>query len=133
MATIYGFFYLLFTTFPTVFEGQYGFSSSSSGLVYLGTGVGSMVGLFATGVISDKLVMALAKRNEGNPKPEYRLPVMFLGGLLVPIGLFLVWLECRGTGTLDGSHRQHRVCWCRCGADICEFMPGTKPIQRQMG
>lgn len=32
--------------------------------------------------------MALAKRNGSNPKPEYRLPVMVLGGLLVPIGLF---------------------------------------------
>lgn len=88
VATVYGYIYLLFTTFPTVFEGQYGFSNSSSGLVYLGTGVGSVIGLVATGAMSDRQVMALTKRNGGDPKPEYRLPVMFLGGLVVPIGLF---------------------------------------------
>ena len=43
MAIVYGYLYLLFTTFPRVFEGQYGFSSGSIGLTYLGVGVGSFV------------------------------------------------------------------------------------------
>ncbi|EED19989.1 MFS multidrug transporter, putative [Talaromyces stipitatus ATCC 10500] len=36
---VFGIMYLLFTTFTDVFEGQYGFSISISGLVYLGLGV----------------------------------------------------------------------------------------------
>ena len=89
MATIYGYLYLMFTTFPRVFENQYGFSSGSVGLTYLGTGVGSFLGLVFCAAVSDRLVTALTKRNGGTAKPEYRLPTMFIGALMVPIGLFL--------------------------------------------
>ncbi|KAF2230587.1 MFS general substrate transporter [Viridothelium virens] len=88
-ATVYGYLYLMFTTFPRVFEGQYGFASGSVGLTYLGVGIGAFFGLVFCGAISDRLVKSLTKRNGGPPKPEYRLPVMFVGALLVPVGLFL--------------------------------------------
>jgi hypothetical protein len=89
MAIVYGYLYLMFTTFPRVFEGQYGFSVQSVGLTYLGTGVGSFLGLIFCGLISDRGLKYLTKRNGGAAKPEYRLPAMFVGALLVPIGLFL--------------------------------------------
>ena len=79
----------MFTTFPRVFKGQYGFTNSSIGLVYLVIGVGFLVALFFSGMISDRLVKYLTKRNGGKPKPEYRLPLLFVGALLAPIGLFL--------------------------------------------
>jgi hypothetical protein len=89
MAIIYGYLYLMFTTFPQVFEIQYGFSNGSVGLTYLGTGIGSFFGLVFCGAVSDRLVATLIKRNGGTAKPEYRLPAMFIGALIVPIGLFL--------------------------------------------
>jgi len=89
MATVYGYVYLLFTTFPRVFQIQYGFSSGSVGLTYLGMGIGSFFGLVICGATSDRLVATLMKRHGGTAKPEYRLPTMFIGALLVPIGLFL--------------------------------------------
>ncbi|KAG7041439.1 fluconazole resistance protein [Colletotrichum scovillei] len=58
MAILYGYLYLLFTTFPQVFKQQYGFSQGSAGLAYIGIGVGSVIGL------------------------------LFAGAILVPIGLF---------------------------------------------
>ncbi|KAF2794387.1 MFS general substrate transporter [Melanomma pulvis-pyrius CBS 109.77] len=89
MAIVYGYLYLLFTTFPRVFEIQYGFSVQSVGLTYLGTGVGSFIGLLFCGAVSDRAVKILTKQNGGIAKPEYRLPTMFVGAILVPIGLFL--------------------------------------------
>ncbi|KAI4160852.1 MAG: hypothetical protein LQ342_005377 [Letrouitia transgressa] len=89
MATIYGYLYLMFTTFPRVFEGQYNFSNGSVGLTYLGAGIGSFFGLALCGAVSDRLVVSLTKRNGGTAKPEYRLPTMFIGAWIVPIGLFL--------------------------------------------
>jgi MFS family permease len=89
MATVYGYLYVMFTTFPRVFEGQYSFSNASVGLTYLGVGVGSFFGLVFCGAISDRLVKSLTKRNGGAPKPEYRLPAMLIGAFIVPIGLFL--------------------------------------------
>jgi len=89
MATIYGYMYLLFTTFPRVFQGQYHFSDGSVGLAYLGVGSGCICGLIFCGAFSDRVLMYLTKRNGGEPKPEYRIPVMFVGVFFVPAGLFL--------------------------------------------
>ena len=44
-AIFYGYVYLLFTTFPTAFQGQYHFSTRTSGLAYIGSGVGYLAGL----------------------------------------------------------------------------------------
>ncbi|KAL6720805.1 hypothetical protein ACLMJK_002730 [Lecanora helva] len=89
MAIVYGYVYLLFTTYPRVFQGQYGFSNGSIGLTYLGSGIGSFFGLTICGAVSDRLVTALTKRNGGIAKPEYRVPPMFVGSLLIPTGLFI--------------------------------------------
>ena len=51
MAIVYGYLYLLFTTFPRIFEGQYGFSERSIGLTYLGVGIGSFCGLTFMGIV----------------------------------------------------------------------------------
>ncbi len=61
LAVLYGYLYLLFTTFPRVFEAQYGFSSQTVGLTYIGIGVGALIGLAATGMVSDKLVAQLTQ------------------------------------------------------------------------
>jgi hypothetical protein len=58
-------------------------------LVYIGSGVGSFIALFIMGMVSDKLVTAMTKRNGGKAKPEYRLPLMMIGAILIPIGLFI--------------------------------------------
>jgi len=87
-ATVYGYLYICFTTFPRVFESQYRFPSSSAGLAYLGIGIGSLVGVVLCGALSDRLVRYLVERSGGVPKPEYRLPLLGIGALSVPVGLF---------------------------------------------
>ncbi|CAK7237298.1 hypothetical protein SEUCBS140593_009912 [Sporothrix eucalyptigena] len=87
-AVVYSYLYLCFTTFPAVFSDQYGFGSGPSGLVTLGFGVGSTIGVIFCGGVSRKLVAYLAARNKTDPKPEYFLPTMIVGGFLIPIGLF---------------------------------------------
>lgn len=86
MAIIYGYLYLLFTTLTRVFEGTYHFSQGNVGLAFLGIGVGSMLGLVIFGALSDRTVKRLAA--QGEMKPEYRLPPLIPGSLLIPIGLF---------------------------------------------
>ncbi|KAH7319369.1 major facilitator superfamily domain-containing protein [Rhexocercosporidium sp. MPI-PUGE-AT-0058] len=88
-AIVYSYLYLCFTTFPTIFEEQYGFSQGSSGLAYLGIGVGSFIGIGIGGFLSDRILKHLTARHAGKPKPEYRLPTMVVGGFVVPVGLFM--------------------------------------------
>lgn len=95
MAVVYGYLYLLFTTFPVVFGEYYHFSIGITGLVYLGLGVGNLVGLVIFGVFSDKVL--LAKAASGELKPEYRLIPMVWTSFTLPIGLFLYGWSARYT------------------------------------
>lgn len=76
--------FLLFTTFPLVFQKQYGFTEGITGLCYLGLGFGLMIALVFFGIMSDKLLKKQA--NGGEMKPEYRLPVMMYCTPILPIG-----------------------------------------------
>lgn len=87
---IFGILYLLFATFSTVFEGQYHFTTGTSGLAYLGLGLGELVGLVVFGVLSDKVLQArMARDNQAKPKPEYRLVLMMWFAPVIPLGLFI--------------------------------------------
>lgn len=83
-AFIFGLLFLLFTTFPTVFQEQYHFSASVSGLSYLGVGIGMALGLGIFANVGDKLHRALGH----SPTPEGRLKPMAWIVPLIPIGIF---------------------------------------------
>lgn len=85
-AFIFGLTFLPFTTFPSVFEEQYGFSSGITGLAYLGLGIGSIFGVVLFSVLSDKILKKQA--NGGEMKPEYRLPLMVYFTPVMPVGFF---------------------------------------------
>lgn len=90
LAIVYGIMYLLFTTFTFVFEENYGFTQSTVGLVYIGLGIGMLIGLFVIGASSDRVMKMLAKKHSnGVIKPEYRLPMLMYSGPFIPAGLFL--------------------------------------------
>lgn len=90
---VYGYQYLMYSTFTSVFEEQYGFPTKSTGLTFLGLGVGSLFGLFIIGAASDRIVKARSKPRPGAPsgtmKPEYRLPPLVVGAFFIPAGLFM--------------------------------------------
>ncbi|MCJ1226294.1 hypothetical protein MMC12_002944 [Toensbergia leucococca] len=98
MAIVYGYLYLMFTTFPEVFESIYHFSTGTVGLAYTGIGVGSLVGTVIVAVASDRILVGLTRRNGGEQKPEYRLPPLVFGAPFIPIGLFWYgWSARAGT------------------------------------
>ncbi|GJC80950.1 efflux pump radE [Colletotrichum liriopes] len=86
-AVNYGFIYIIFTTMTSAFMREYDMDREDVGLTYFGFGIGNIVGNVALGALSDKLAKGMAKG--GKMKPEYRLPPLLPGSLLVPIGLFL--------------------------------------------
>lgn len=88
MAFVYGFLYLMFVTFPTLFQGVYQETPGIAGLNYIGPGVGFLVGLGLWTPLMQYFFKKLTAANNGVSKPEFRLPVIFFGGLLVPTGLF---------------------------------------------
>lgn len=90
VALVFGLMYLLFTTFPAVFEGQYGFGTATSGLVYLGLGVALVICMLIFKVLNMRVQETCMKRDGvKQPRPEYRLVLMIFFSPFVGVGLLL--------------------------------------------
>lgn len=85
---LFGLTYLFVTTFPRVFMQQYGFSTGSTGLTYLGLGLGMVFGMAVGGKGSDVLYRMMKDRNDGKEEPEYRLPPLVVSAPLVAVAFF---------------------------------------------
>ncbi|KAG4413602.1 hypothetical protein IFR04_013268 [Cadophora malorum] len=89
MAYLYGIMYLVLSTFPGLWENEYNESVGIGGLNYISLGAGFFLGTQIAAPCQDKIYKALKKRNNGVGKPEFRVPLMIPGALLVPVGLFI--------------------------------------------
>ncbi|KAK9775980.1 putative Major facilitator superfamily (MFS) profile domain-containing protein [Seiridium cardinale] len=87
IALIYGLLYIWFESFPIVFEGIYGFSLGIEGLAFLGILVGVFVVLPPFVWYQHKYIEPKFNEN-GELKPEWRLPPSFVGAFAIPICLF---------------------------------------------
>lgn len=87
LALIYGILYLLFEAFPYSFQEVRGWSSAGvAALPFLSI----LIGVLGCGYISylTKTRFARKLKKHGKVIPEERLVPMFLGSILLPIGLF---------------------------------------------
>lgn len=88
MAYLYGLMYLVLSTFPSLWENNYHESVGIGGLNYISLGLGFFLGTQICAPCQDMVYKALKRRNNGVGRPEFRVPLMIPGALLVPIGLF---------------------------------------------
>ncbi|KAI1435376.1 major facilitator superfamily transporter [Xylaria sp. CBS 124048] len=88
LAFDYGTLYLLYNTISPTFEGQYGFTTDLTGLVYIALGIGYMIGLYIFSILSDRTVVRLTKRNNGTFEPEMRLQLVLYFAAICPISFF---------------------------------------------
>lgn len=88
MAYLFGTLYLMLGTFPEIWTEWYGESVSIGGLNYLSIAIGSFVGLILNLFFIDRIYRKLKARNNDIGRPEFRMPTMFIGSIMVSIGLF---------------------------------------------
>jgi multidrug resistance protein len=88
MAYLYGLMYLVLSTFPTLWSNVYHESIGIGGLNYISLGCGFFIGTQVCAPLQDRIYTALKARNDGQGKPEFRVPLMIPGAVLVPVGLF---------------------------------------------
>ncbi|KAI2476061.1 AraJ Arabinose efflux permease [Pyrenophora tritici-repentis] len=87
VAITYAFLYIMFTTFTSVFTNQYGWTGGIVGLSFLGLGIGSFIGQVTYIHYGNKVVHKHMAR--GDFCPEHRLYMMCIGGVFIPISLFI--------------------------------------------
>ncbi|OBA19838.1 hypothetical protein METBIDRAFT_45346 [Metschnikowia bicuspidata var. bicuspidata NRRL YB-4993] len=87
------------TTQDTFFyDAPWNYSGTGVAVMNVATLVGAVIGCIMSGVLSDKHVLSLAKRNNGLYEPEYRLWLLFITMIISPVGLFMF-----GVGAAKGG------------------------------
>ncbi|KAF7509834.1 hypothetical protein GJ744_007345 [Endocarpon pusillum] len=114
IAFVYGLMYLVLSTFPALWERRYNESVGIAGLNYISLGLGFFLGAQICAPINDQIWCVLKNRNNDTGKPEFRVPMMVPGAVLVPVGLF-----CYGWSA------QARVHWIVPNIGACIFAAGT--------
>ncbi|PMD12674.1 MFS general substrate transporter [Hyaloscypha hepaticicola] len=91
LSLIYGIFYMYFQAYPIIFEGIYHQSPGIAGLMFLPIGGGAVLSIFVFLWYDGFLRRAQAQHKSWTEKEESRrLPLAFIGGPLLVLGLF--WL-----------------------------------------
>lgn len=88
VAYTYGLTYLIFSTFPALWEQHYGEPKNIASLHYLAAGIGYFIGILICMSCADRFYRALKRRNNDVEKPEFRLPLTAISAVLLPAGLF---------------------------------------------
>ncbi|KIM38559.1 hypothetical protein M413DRAFT_20020 [Hebeloma cylindrosporum] len=89
MAFVYGVFYLFLTTMPAIFASVYHERVGIAGLHYIALGIGLTLSSQVNARFMDRIYIYLKNKNGGVGEPEFRLPPMIPGSILLPFGLLL--------------------------------------------
>ena len=85
---LYGVVYIVLTTLPTLWTERYHESIGIAGLNYISLGFGYVIGTQSTARLNDTIYKVLKKRSGKDVgRPEFRLPLLVPGAILVPLGL----------------------------------------------
>lgn len=95
-AYLFGCYAILLTTYADIWTLQYHQSVSDSGLHYIAISVGSAGSSIVTGILTDLVWARLKARSKTNTStPEFRVPLMIPGTILMPLGLLFYGISAR--------------------------------------
>lgn len=89
LAYNFGVLYIVLSTFATLWIERYGQSQTDSGLHYIAIVIGYTIAAQVGGQLMDILWKRLRARAGNDTAPEYRVPLMVPGAILIPLGLLL--------------------------------------------
>lgn len=108
--TVYAF---MLSTYATLWITRYQQSELSSSLHYISIAIGTIMTTQIGGHFMDWIYGRLSKRADGNGVPEFRLPLVMIGTLLMPIGL--LWY---------GWSAQYHMAWIMVDTGVVIFTLG---------
>jgi hypothetical protein len=116
LAFDYGILYIILTSFAQLWTDYYHVSVEMSGLHYIAVALGELIGAQVGAPMIDRYYRwKKAQHPDGDLAPEYRLPVIFPGALLAPVGLFIY-----------GWTAEHRLHWAAVDTGVFIAMFGAQ-------
>lgn len=89
MSVTIGFLVAISSNFASAFSEAYGFAPWQAGLCFVSGFIGTMLGIFFGGTLSDAVADFFTRRNGGIRLPEMRLPAITIGLIYSPVALVL--------------------------------------------
>ena len=89
MACNFGTYCFVLSTFANIWTDRYHQSETVSGLHYIAIAVGSTIATQIGGPLTDRIWAHLKAKAKGEVVPEYRVPLLVPGALMMPIGLII--------------------------------------------
>ncbi|KAK1062554.1 hypothetical protein LTR33_012472 [Friedmanniomyces endolithicus] len=80
---------MLWTNLPTDNPAGYNESPGIGGLNYISLGLGFYLGTQIAAKTADRIYKSLKAKNGGVGRSEFRVPLMFPGAVMVPVGLLI--------------------------------------------
>lgn len=101
-ATVLGCAIAISLTYNVVLEEYYGLPAQNVGLINVGGFIGAILGMAYAGWPADKVIVWMAKRNGGILKPEHRLVMLPITGVIGFAGILLYGFTAHGNATWWG-------------------------------
>jgi multidrug resistance protein len=89
LAYNFGLLYIVLSTFASLWIERYGQTESQSGLHYISIVIGYTIAAQVGGRVMDRLWSYLKAKHGDDTVPEYRVPLMIPGAILIPLGLLI--------------------------------------------
>jgi hypothetical protein len=112
MAVTIGFLVAVTSNVSLAFQQTYDFEAYQTGLCFIAAVIGSLLGIYCGGSLSESVADFLTKRNGGVREPEMRLPTIVISCITTPLALILY-----GVGI---EHKLHWICP-TFGLGLCKF------------
>ncbi|KAI1097198.1 MFS general substrate transporter [Jackrogersella minutella] len=81
---VFTYFYIMATTLPDILETMYGLSPAASGSAFVSFSVGSAISVAFCNQTLDRIYIRLRDSHKGVGEPEFRLPLVIIGGFTLP-------------------------------------------------
>ncbi|KAH6689973.1 hypothetical protein VD0002_g6486 [Verticillium dahliae] len=94
ISVIYAILYLCFIAYPIVFSEHRGWGPGTSGLAFLGIGIGTLMAIFAEPLLRRIVNAHRHDPATGRPLPESAARIMVLGAILTPLGQLVFSWTC---------------------------------------
>ncbi|KAL7628032.1 hypothetical protein AAE478_002228 [Parahypoxylon ruwenzoriense] len=82
---IFAYFYIMATTLPDILETLYGLSPAVAGSAFITFSIGSAISVVICNLTLDRIYINLRDSHKSAGRPEYRLPLVIIGGFTLPL------------------------------------------------